>query len=269
MSPSAQAVQAANPVVDPSDEFMDYDLTLTQTRRQQDAQSSESGTAKRSGVDPWYSHSTYDAASGEDTPEQQAENGGTRDPLDTRRNTPGKLRDADGMTRSTARALALGGKETAAITAKIAGTRIGVALDDVLKYAQAEVAPWLNATIKLCETIEDGRAETLQALVQPRCDAIQQQMNGLYRIARAVDYLDSHRASLRATYRKTASIRNQARRIEDMRVANQKHDAVTAELLETERRRAEAIAESIRIALGQCSAARALYAQVDALIKGG
>lgn len=160
------------------------------------------------------------------------------------------------------------GAEVTAVTARIAGTRIGVAIDDILRYARDEIDPWLDAAVKSCDSAPADRAKALHSLVQARCENLRTRMDKLYKVARAMDYLDAHRASLRNQRRAVQRERDNTRNVAELRALIRKHDTISTELLETERRRAEAIAESIRMVIGSCSAARALYAQIDVLANG-
>lgn len=150
------------------------------------------------------------------------------------------------------------------LAAQAAGTRAGAVMDDITRYARGEIESWLEAAQAACGTAPQRQFEVLRALAATRSRAIREDLVRLDQLGRALDKLESQRCALRDSRRHLTAIRAQSRGRRLRRLIESVDDNA-AKLLEVERRRAEIVGESVRVALSAASAAKALYGQVSAL----
>lgn len=150
------------------------------------------------------------------------------------------------------------------LSERAAGTRAAGVVDDLLRYARAEVESFTRAAEALSAVQPEPHREAMLGLTRARIDTIRAELDRAVRLSLVMEALEAKRAELREARRDAQVARDAAGR-RPLPGLIAKHDELASQIAETERRRAEAIGEIARSSLRASYSAKALYAQISVL----
>lgn len=139
-------------------------------------------------------------------------------------------------------------------------------LETLISQARNDVDSWMGATAAASRLARPEHQEVLGSLSRSREQSIRAHVARLSQLANQLDALETQRVTDRTRRRKLIAARDQASPWGNRRTElTHQVDAMSEQLMEVERRRAETIAEAARTASTTVGEAKALYAQVSAL----